>query len=130
MRLFTIKEWFVDDKTGTTIMGDWRRFEAKTVRRVVENAPQYFALVQCISMNLRSIFLGFFFLYLGKIIRDYEIGREFYEQEEGTTTVSRISTQSMPDEEVEEIHCQARQEDKRTPIQTALHPPEIEADGQ
>jgi len=61
MRLFTIKEWFVDDKTGTTIMGDWRRFEAKTVRRVVENAPQYFALVQCISMNLRSIFWGFFF---------------------------------------------------------------------
>ena len=69
MRLFTIKEWFVDDKTGTTIMGDWRRFEAKTVRRVVENAPQYFALVQGIPKYLRSIFINFIFLYL-KLITD------------------------------------------------------------
>ena len=71
MRLFTIKEWFVDDKTGTTIMGDWRRFEAKTVRRVVENAPQYFALVQCISMNLRSIFWGFFSIFIIVLLRSF-----------------------------------------------------------
>ena len=33
-------------------------FKAKSKRRAVENAPQYFALVQGISNNLRSIFFA------------------------------------------------------------------------
>ena len=69
-------------------------------------------------------------LALGKIIRDNEIGREFGEQEEGATTVACVTSQPPPDEEVEEIHRQTRQEDKCAPIYSPLHPPEVEADGQ
>ena len=66
---------------------------------------------------------------LGKMIRDDEIGSELCEQEEGTTAVASIATKASPDEEVEEIHRQAGQEDEQRPVDTSLHPPEIEADG-
>ena len=65
---------------------------------------------------------------LGYIIRDNEIGREFGEQEEGTTTIACVTSQSSPDEEVEEKHCQTRQEDECNPFYSALHPPEVDAD--